>query len=57
MFSDDVAWAQEHLDTAGLPAVFMPPGAAAVGDLALMELCQGLRGEQLHLQLVGAIPS
>ena len=40
VFSDDVAWAQAHLDTAGLPAVFMPRGDAA-GDLALMELCRG----------------
>ena len=40
VFSDDIAWAQEHLDTAGLPAVFMPQGAA-VDDLALMQLCHG----------------
>ena len=40
VFSDDIAWAQEHLDTAGLPAVFMPQGGA-VDDLALMQLCHG----------------
>lgn len=40
VFSDDVAWAREHLDTAGLPAVWMPRGDAA-GDLALMEGCRG----------------
>lgn len=40
VFSDDVEWARAHLDTAGLPAVFMPRGDA-VGDLALMQLCRG----------------
>ena len=40
VFSDDIEWARENLDTAGLPAVFMPRGDAA-GDLALMQLCRG----------------
>ena len=33
VFSDDIDWAREHLDTAGLPAVFLPRGEA-VADLA-----------------------
>ena len=40
VFSDDIDWAREHLDTAGLPAVFLPRGEA-VADLALMQLCRG----------------
>lgn len=40
VFSDDIDWAKEHLDTAGLPAVFMPRGDA-VGDMNLMALCRG----------------
>lgn len=40
VFSDDIEWARQNLDTAGLPAVFMPRGDAA-GDLALMQLCRG----------------
>ena len=40
VFSDDIGWAREHLDTAGLPAVFMPRGSA-VGDMSLMALCRG----------------
>lgn len=40
VFSDDIDWAKEHLDTAGLPAVFMPRGDA-VGDMNLMSLCRG----------------
>ena len=40
VFSDDVDWAREHLDTAGLPAVFLPRGEA-VADLAFMQLCRG----------------
>ena len=40
VFSDDIAWAQEHLQTAGLPATYMPRGDAAA-DLALMQLCHG----------------
>lgn len=39
VFSDDILWAQDHLDTAGLPAVYLTPGSAA-GDLALMQLCR-----------------
>lgn len=40
VFSDDIPWARENLDTAGLPAVFMPRGDA-VGDMNLMALCRG----------------
>ena len=40
VFSDDIDWAREHLDTAGLPAVFLPRGEA-VADLAFMQLCRG----------------
>ena len=40
VFSDDIAWAKANLDTAGLPAVFMPRGDA-VGDMNLMALCRG----------------
>ena len=40
VFSDDIDWAREHLDTAGLPAVFLPRGEA-VADLAFMQLCHG----------------
>ncbi len=40
VFSDDVAWAQQNLNTHGLPAVFLPRGDAAA-DLALMQLCHG----------------
>lgn len=40
VFSDDVDWAQQHLDTAGLPATFAPRGSA-VGDLGLMQQCRG----------------
>ena len=40
VFSDDIDWAKEHLDTAGLPAVFMPRGDA-VGDMNRMALCKG----------------
>ena len=39
VFSDDILWAQDHLDTAGLPARFVDPGSAA-GDLALMQMCR-----------------
>lgn len=39
VFSDDVDWAKANLDTAGLPAVFMPRGDAA-GDLARMQRCR-----------------
>lgn len=39
VFSDDIGWARANLDTAGLPAVFMPRGSAA-GDLALMQSCR-----------------
>lgn len=39
VFSDDVAWAQAHLDACGLPAVFMPRGDAAQ-DLARMQRCR-----------------
>lgn len=39
VFSDDILWAQDHLDTAGLPAVYLTPGSAA-GDLALMQMCR-----------------
>lgn len=39
VFSDDIDWAQAHLDTGRLPAVFMPRGSAA-GDLALMQQCR-----------------
>lgn len=40
MFSDDVDWAKQNLNTADLPAVFAPRGSA-VGDMALMEQCRG----------------
>lgn len=40
VFSDDIAWAREHLDTANLPAVFAPQGSA-VGDMGLMQQCKG----------------
>ena len=40
VFSDDIDWAKANLDTAGLPAVFMPRGDA-VGDMNLMALCRG----------------
>ena len=40
VFSDDIDWAREHLDTAGLPAVFLPRGEA-VADLASLQLCRG----------------
>ena len=40
VFSDDIPWARANLDTAGLPAVYMPRGSA-VGDLALMQRCRG----------------
>ena len=40
MFSDDVDWAKQTLNTAGLPAVFAPRGSA-VGDMALMKQCRG----------------
>ncbi len=40
VFSDDIDWAREHLDTAGLSAVFLPRGEA-VADLAFMQLCRG----------------
>ena len=40
VFSDDIDWARGHLDTAGLPAVFLPRGEA-VADLAFMQLCRG----------------
>ena len=40
VFSDDVDWAKDHLDTAGLPTVFLPRGDA-VGDLNRMALCRG----------------
>lgn len=40
VFSDDVDWARANLDTAGLPAVFLPRGSAA-GDLGLMQRCRG----------------
>ena len=39
VFSDDILWAQDHLDTAGLPAEYITPGSAA-HDLALMQLCR-----------------
>ena len=39
VFSDDVAWAQAHLDTAGLEAVFLPRGDAAQ-DLDRMRRCR-----------------
>ena len=40
VFSDDPDWAKKNLDTAGLPAVFMPRGEA-VADMNLMALCRG----------------
>ena len=40
VFSDDIDWARENLDTAGLPVTFAPRGSA-VGDMALMEQCRG----------------
>lgn len=40
VFSDDIPWARENLDTAGLPTVFLPRGDA-VGDMNLMALCRG----------------
>ena len=40
VFSDDVDWARANLDTAGLPAQFVPRGDA-VADLALMQRCRG----------------
>ena len=40
VFSDDVDWAKQNLNTADLPAVFAPRGSA-VGDMALMEQCRG----------------
>lgn len=40
VFSDDIEWARQNLDTAGLPAVFAPQGTA-VGDMALMQQCRG----------------
>ncbi len=40
VFSDDIAWARKHLDTANLPAVFAPQGSA-VGDMGLMQQCKG----------------
>ena len=40
VFSDDPDWAKENLDTAGLPAVWMPRGEA-VADMNLMALCRG----------------
>lgn len=40
VFSDDVGWAKAHLDTAGLPAVYMPRGDA-VEDMNRMALCRG----------------
>ena len=40
VFSDDIPWARQNLDTAGLPAVYMPRGSA-MGDLALMQQCRG----------------
>ena len=40
LFSDDIDWARENLDTHGLPAVFAPRGTA-VGDMALMAQCRG----------------
>ena len=40
VFSDDVDWAKQNLNTADLPAVFAPRGSA-VGDMALMDQCRG----------------
>ena len=40
VFSDDPDWAKENLNTAGLPAVWMPRGEA-VADMNLMALCRG----------------
>ena len=39
VFSDDVAWAQAHLDAAGLETVFLPRGDA-VQDLDRMRRCR-----------------
>ena len=52
VFSDDPDWAKKNLDTAGLPAVFMPRGEAGGGYEPHGPL-PGLCFEQFHLQLVG----
>lgn len=40
VFSDDIEWARAHLDTAGLPAVYVPGGRSAAADLGLMARCR-----------------
>ncbi len=53
VFSDDTAWAREHLDTAGLPGDYSP--GAGRGRPCPDAPLPGVCAEQLHLQLVGAV--
>lgn len=40
VFSDDLPWAREHLNTAGLPAVFAEGERPAAAELMLMQSCR-----------------